>query len=743
MPKFFSLLILLTFVTFGLKAEVVSKITILGNKRVSTETIKIYGDVKVGKDYSESDLDKVLNNLYDTDFFQIVEINLKNKILTINVKEYPVINQLLIIGEKSNKYKEQIKKLIKLKQKSSYIKSYLAEDINTIKSLYSSLGYNFVEVTAKINEIDQNKFDLLLEINRGEKTKISSIKFIGNDKIRSNRLRDIIASEENKFWKVLSKNINFSADLINLDIRLLNNYYKSLGFYDVSIVSNLAELNENKDIDLIYSIEEGNRYRINKISLNVDSVFNKDLFFPLNKEYDKFIGEYYSPFKVKRLLGKLDELIENNSLQFVEHNVKEIIDDKNINIVFNVFEGKKILVERINIIGNNVTNEDVIRGELIVDEGDPFTKLGIEKSIAEIKARNIFKDVKYQVINGSKNDLKIIEILVEEKPTGEISAGAGIGTNGGSFAFNVKESNWLGKGQTVSAELEVDAESLGGILVFTDPNYDFLGNTLNYSIASESNDKPDQGYENTVTSLGINTSFEQYEDLRVNLGLSASYDDLRTDGSASEALKKQKGTFSEIAGSYNFSFDQRNRAFRPTDGSIFNFGQTLPFYADKSYISNFLSLNSYKTLTEDIIGSGKFSLSTINGLGSDDVQLSKRKSLSSRKMRGFEKGKIGPVDSSDHIGGNYASVINFEANLPNLLPEDTRTDIILFLDFGNVWGVDYDSGIDDSNKIRSSTGLLASWMSPVGPMTFTFSQNLAKASTDKTESFNFNLGTTF
>jgi outer membrane protein insertion porin family len=743
MNKFFTFLTTIYFLSFSLHAEIVTKLQINGNKRIGNETIKVYGDIKIGKDYNEADIDKVLKNLFDTDFFELVEVDLKNGILVINIKEYPVINQLIITGEKSNKFKDQIKKIIKSKQKSSYIKSNLSDDIDLIKALYSSLGYNFAQVETKIKKIDESNFDLLITVKRGEKTKISSVKFIGNNNIRTNRLRDVVASEEAKFWKVLSRNTNFSENLVNLDIRLLKNYYRSLGFYDVKINSNLAVVNKEKNVDLVYSIEEGTRYKINKISIKTDEVFDKKLFFPLEKEFSKYIGEYYSPFKVKRLLEKLDELIDNNSLQFVEHNVEEIINNDSINLVLNIFEGDKILIERINIIGNSVTNEDVIRGELILDEGDPFTKLSLEKSIAEIKGRNIFKEVKYVVKNGSKKNLKIIDIEVDEKPTGEVSAGAGIGTNGGSFAFNIKESNWMGNGQSLSFELEVDEESIGGSFIFSDPNYDNLGNSINYSIASEANDKPDQGYENTVTSLGLGTSFEQYNDFRVQLGLSAVYDDLRTDNTASDALKKQSGAFNEIAGNYSLTFDKRNRVFKPTDGSVFTFGQTLPFYADKSFISNFISLNSYKTLNEDVIGSSKFLFTAVNGLGSDDVRLSKRKSLSTRRLRGFEKNKIGPVDGTDHVGGNYAVVANFETNLPNLLPDDTRTDIILFLDFGNVWGVDYDSSIDDSNKIRSSTGAMASWMSPLGPMTFTLSQNLSKASTDETQSFNFNLGTTF
>ena len=147
-------------------------------------------------------------------------------------------------------------------------------------------------------------------------------------------------------------------------------------------------------------------------------------------------------------------------------------------------------------------------------------------------------------------------------------------------------------------------------------------------------------------------------------------------------------------------------------------------------------------MTENIVGASKFYFKSVNGID-DDTRLSKRTSLSSKRMRGFERGKIGPVDGDDHIGGNFAAAANFEVTLPNLLPEDTNTDIGLFLDFGNVWGVDYDSTLNESNKVRASTGAAASWISPLGPMTFILSTNLSKASTDKTESFNFNLGTTF
>ena len=378
MKKIILTLLIFLFST-NLHSEIIKKLIINGNERISEETIKIYGEIDLNKDIKEADLNLILKNLYSTDFFEDVKVNVNNNVLRIDLKEYPIINQLILIGEKSTKYKDQIRKIIKLKEKRSLIKSYLVSDIETIRKLYSSAGYNFSKVETKLKKIDENKFDLLIEINRGEQTKISSINFIGNENIRGNRLRDVIASEENKFWKIITKNTNLSENLINLDKRLLSNYYKSLGFYDIKISSNLAQINKNKNVDLVYTIDEGNRYIIKKISTNVDTVFDKKIFFSLQDSYDKYIGDYYSPFKIKKLLENLDELIDNQNLQFVEHNVQEIIEGNGINIVFNVYEGEKVLVERINIIGNNITNEDVIRGELILDKGDPYTKLNLEK----------------------------------------------------------------------------------------------------------------------------------------------------------------------------------------------------------------------------------------------------------------------------------------------------------------------------------------------------------------------------
>ncbi len=743
MHKIISIIVVTLFLISPSKAEIVKKIEISGNQRVSDATIKIYGDIKLNKDYNESDLNKILSNLYSTNFFENITIKLSNNILKIDIEEFPTVSKLIILGEEKESILKQIKKLMKLKENVSYSKNKLTEDIDLIKQLYASIGFNFAEVKSKVKDSNDGNIELLLEINKGSLARITKISFVGDKRVREKRLRDVIASEEHKFYKFISKNTKFSQNLINLDTRLLQNYYKSIGYYDVNVTSSSAEVEKSGDVNLVYSIDAGNRYIFKKITTNVDPVFDKNIFYPLRSEYKKIIGSYYSPFKIKELLESIDELIENNNLQFVEHNVEETIEKDGINIKFNIFEGKRVLVERINVIGNNITNEAVIRGELEIDEGDPYTKLGIEKTISNLKSRNIFKSVNYSIKDGTSSDLKIVDIKIEEKPTGEISAGAGIGTSGSVLAFTLKENNYLGEGNTVGFDFTLSEDSIKGKLDFTNPNYDFLGNSLNYFVSSTSNDKPDQGYENTISSAGINTSFEQYRDIYASLGLAFDHDDLQTTSGASASLKKQSGTFSSLTTNYGFTYDKRNRRFMPTDGFVTSFNQTLPIYADKAFIANTFSSSLYNKINENVVGAAKFYASTINGINDDDVRLSKRRTLSTSRLRGFESGKVGPVDGKDHIGGNYSAVINFEAAMPNLLPESTNTDVGLFLDIGNVWGVDYDKSIDDSNKIRSSTGVAASWLSPLGPMTFILSTNLSKASTDTTESFNFNLGTTF
>ena len=729
--------------SFNLFAETINKLQVNGNDRISKETIRVYGDIILGKNYSATEINVVLKNLYDTNFFEDVKISLSNNILNVSVKEYPIINSIDLKGEKSKQIKKKVLETLNLKAKQSFIENKLTQDIRLVKNIYASIGFNFANVEAKIEKFDNNRINLVYLLDKGKKTNIAKISFIGDKKVKDKRLRDIIASEEKKVWKFLSKNTFLNNSNIELDKRLLINYYKSNGYYDVQVLSSNAEVSQKNLTNLTYTINAGTRYRINKISTNISEVLDEKIFLPLQNNYKKIIGKYYSPFTIKKLLDELDLLIASNDLQFIEHSVNEILENDSIEIKINVYEGKKELVEKINVIGNTVTDESVIRGALLLDEGDPFNNLKLEQSIAKLKSRGLFGEIKSEVANGSGNDQKIIEIKVEEKPTGEISAGAGIGTQGGSVAFNVTENNWLGKGINVSTSIDVSADTFTGGLQVTDPNYNFSGNSLSYYIRNISSDRKDSGYSNNIVTSGVGTRFEQYKDVYLSPTVSFSYDDLEVKSSASEKLKKQAGTFSDLSFEYGITVDKRDRAYAPTDGYVSSFSQAVPLYADSPYIKNSYAFSQYNQFTEDAIGTFKIFATAINGLDDKDIRLSKRASLSTNKLRGFKAGQIGPKDGKDYVGGNYAMSSNLELSLPNLLPESTKTDVGMFLDFGNVWHVDYDSSVGDSSKIRSTAGVNTSWLSPVGPMSFIFSRNLSKAGTDVTESFNFKLGTSF
>ncbi len=742
MKKFF-IIIYLLLLTNPISAEIIKKIDISGNERVSDETVKVYGDISLNQNVDNLKINEIIKNLYSTNFFENIEVTVSNSTLFIKLVEYPVINEIIIIGETANKYKEAIKKNIKSKKNGPFVKSLISDDEIIIKKLYSTLGFNFLEIKSKVETFPKKRVNVYFEIEKGEKTKISKINFKGDRKIRDRRLRDIITSQESKFWKVLTRNTNLNESNIALDKRLLTNYYKSIGYYDVKVLSEIAELKDNFQAEITYNIDAGVRYKISKISTNVDPVLDKELFLPLNKIYQKVIGSYYSPFTVKKLLDELDLIIGNEDLQFIEHSVNEIVKDETIEIVINVLEGQKIIVEKIEILGNTVTNETVIRSALLIDEGDPFSKVKVDKSIAQIKSKRIFGSVKETITDGNMPNSKKIEIVVEEKPTGEISAGAGIGTDGGSFAFSVKENNWLGKGATLSANAEVSQDSLSGSLSYTDPDYNFTGQELSYFIKNVKNDKPDSGYENNILGAGITLSYEKFKDIYFSPGLSLEYDDLKTDDTASQLLKKQSGSSTDLLFDYALSTDKRDRRFMPTDGYLTSFFQEVPVYADQPHIKNSFSTSLYQEFNEDLIGALKFGATAINGLSDDDVRISQRLGLSSKRLRGFEPGKIGPKDGDDFIGGNYSTSLNLEANFPNFFPEKSNAEIGLFLDAGNVWGVDYSDDIDDSNKIRSTIGINTSWLSPAGPLSFIFSQNISKASTDVDQSFNFRLGTTF
>ena len=740
---FFSIIFLLLVFNNNSFSEVVKKIEVIGNERISDETIVIFGDVAIGKDYERSDVNSLIKKLYDTTFFSDISAQIKNNKLIITVKENPIINSIVFNGEKAKKYMEKMRELIVLKEKGAFIENEIKHDINQIKAFYRSLGFYFVKIEGEVEKLKKNRVNIVYTIDKGEKAKIAKIYFVGDKKIREKKLRDIITSQESQFWKFVSRSIYLSQGRIELDKRLLTNYYRNKGYYEVDVKSTNVEYAEGEGFVLTYNINAGTRYKFKKIFANVTETLDSDAFLSLETDFNKLVGNYYSQKKLKSILDKIDKLSEQKELQFINHNVLETLDGDGVEVKINIFEGEKVIIERINIVGNSVTNDSVIRSALIIDEGDPYSTLLVNKSINEIKARNIFSEVTHEVLPGSSNDLKVLKINVEEKATGEVMAGAGFGTQGTSFQFSVKENNWLGKGIKLESSLNLSEEKVSGDILVVNPNYNYSGNSVTAGLDVSSTDRSTtSGFQSSKTGFQLGTSFEQYQNLFISPKFTAAFEDIEVDDGASSAVKKMEGNFFNADLAYALTLDKRNQSFKPTKGYRTTFSQSLPIIQDSSSIANGLNISAYNDFSEDLIGSLKFYARSINGIG-DDVRLTNRLYIPRRRLRGFNTYKVGPKDGDDYIGGNYTTAVSAEAQLPNLLPESYRTDFSLFLDTANIWGVDYDSTIDETNKLRSSVGVSANVFTTIGPLSFTLAQSITKAKNDETETFNFRLGTSF
>ena len=742
------IIIVLIFSISSTFADVIKDVDIEGNKRISKDTILVLGQIELNKKYNNTELNEILKKLYETNFFEDISLDVRNEILNIKIVENPIIEDIEITGIKNKDFLKKMSEQTFLKDRMSFTKKLLNKDIETIKNFHKSLGFYFVEVNPSLIKNDQlNSIRLKIDIVQGERATIKEILFIGDKKIKDKKLLEVIASEENKFWKFISNKIYLNQNIINLDKRLLKNFYKNEGYYNVEILDSFAELNEKGSFKLVFNINAGDKFYFNDLNLILPDDYEKKDFTKIEKIFNKIKNKKYSLNRVNLILKEIENIATLKLYDFINAKVEEIIVDNNkINFNFNIVDSEKFYVEKVNFFGNFNTIEEVLRNKLIVDEGDPLNEVLYNKSIDQIRSLDFFKNVKSKIVDGSNNNLKVINITVEEKPTGQISAGAGYGTSGSTIAAGIQEKNFLGKGINLDSNFEVSEESVKGRFIYSKPNFNYSENTLFTSLEATTTDNlSNSGYKVSKTGFSVGTKFQQYENFYFNPEIDLSYEDLETNNTASNSLKKQEGSYGDFYFNYGIDYDLRNSTFNPSSGYKTSFYQTVPLISDSSEVANIFVASKYHTInsTSNMIGKASFYFKAVNSLNDSDVRISKRAVVPYSRLRGFEKGKVGPVDNSDYVGGNYVSTVNLSTNIPGILTTVENVDISYFIDAANVWGVDYSDTIDDSNYIRSSTGLSLNLLTPVGPLSFSYTLPMTKKSTDKTESFRFNLGTTF
>ena len=741
--KIFTILFFFYFNSYAY-SETIGKIIIEGNDRISDETISMFADVKLNDNINNEKLNLILKNLYDSNFFDNVSVSFNKNTLNIKVIESPIIEQITLTGVKSKTMKEELFKILKLKSRSSFNETMLSNDRSAIIAYLKNIGYYFAKVETFVEKLENKLVKVDHKIDIGNKSKIKKISFIGNIIYKSSKLRSLIVSEEYKFWKFISGRKYLNQQTIKFDETLIKNFYLNKGYYDVEVNTSFAKLINDEEFELIFNINPKNKVFFNNLSLTLPDDFSESNFNNLRKLFIEVKGEPYSINIVNKILEEIDKITLNEEYKSISASVSESIYDDKFDINFEVKETDKFFVERINIFGNNITRESVIRNQLEIDEGDPFNEILQKKSENNLKSLNFFKNVSSEIIDGNENNSKIININVKEKPTGEIMAGAGVGTSGGTILFGVKENNYLGKGLAVDTNATFTSETFKGQLKVNNPNYKNSDKSLFTSIEAIEIDRlKKNGYKTNKTGFEIGTRFEYYDDFNLGLSTRSFYEKIHTDSTASSRQQSQEGNYWDTFIKFNFDYDKRNQKFKTDDGFRSSYNLDLPIVSDTYTLTNTYNYKYYTSLYDNNITSLSLFVQSANSINNKDVKLTERLFLPSSKLRGFEAGKVGPKDGDDFIGGNLATSINFNTTLPLIFNNVQNLDASLFLDVANIWGVDYDSSIDDSDKVRSSIGIGIDWFSVIGPINFSLSESISKANSDVTESFRFNIGTTF
>jgi len=735
---------LIFFISLEAKSEILKDINIEGNQRISDETIIMFGNVNIQDNLNLNEIDKILKNIYNSNFFEDVQVTLENNILNIYVKEKPIIQNVEYEGIKSKTILAEIKSKRILKPKSSFDKNLLQKDRSNLLKTLKNIGYFFPSVENLVEDTGNENLNLIYKIDLGSKSKIKKISFVGDKVYKDKKLKNIIISEEYKFWKFISGRKFLNENLIDLDKRLLKNFYLNKGYYNAKVNSSFAKLVNDNQFELIYNINANEKYYFDNINLELAIDYDENNFSDLKSSLKKLKGKPYSINNISKIIKTIENIVLQEQFESIKVIPLENLVDNKINLTFKVEESEKFVVKKINIFGNNITQENVIRNQFEIDEGDPFNEILYNKTLNNIKSLGFFKEAGGEIQDIEGDNAKIINISVEEKATGEISLGAGAGTDGATIAFGVKENNFLGKGVGLTAGATLTEETIKGKFSVKNPNYKNTDKSIYVNFEALEIDRSTEfGYKTNKTGFSFGTDFEVLDDFDFGLGLSNFYEKITTDSSASALQKTQEGNYFDSFLKLDFDNDKRNQKFQTSDGYRSFYSIDVPLVSDTNTLVNSYQYNYYNELFEDNITNASIYLQSANSITGDNIKLSERLYIPGRKLRGFERGKVGPKDGEDYIGGNFVTTANLSTTLPQILSNIQEVDFVMFLDAANIWGVDYDSSIDDDGSFRSSVGLGIDWMTPIGPLNFIFAQPITKENSDKTQTFRFNLGTTF
>lgn len=777
------------------QAPAVRRIVVEGNQRVETSTVASYLLVRPGESFDPERIDLSLKTLFATGLFADVEITQREGDLVVKVVENPIVNRVVFEGLNALG-EDDIQKEIQAKPRSIFTPARVQSDVQRIIELYRRQGRFAATVTPQVRELEQNRVDLIFEVDEGPVTGVRAINIIGNEAFNDNELKDAIYTEEKAWWRFFSNRTNYDPDALEQDREMLRQFYTNRGYADFRVVSAVAELTpDQKDFFITFNVDEGVKYDFGEIKVNTTlDRMPADLLkavIPID-EGTLFQGE---------LIEKAIDAVTFTAGTGGYANVRvtpEIDRDpqtRKVNITFNVDEGDRVFVERINVVGNTRTVDSVIRRELRLAEGDAFNRVLLDRSRSRVRALGFFKKVDLEEEDGSQPDRKVVNVKVEEDSTGELAFAAGY-SSADNFLFDVSvtERNLRGRGQFLRLRASTSSRRQTLDVRFTEPRFldrDLAAGIDLFSLRTDFLDE--SSFENQSTGFGLRASFPLNDTTGLGLNYILRQDTTKVDNIPVEVtpgvfadqcsttnpnrplLCEQEGDFLTSLFGYAFNWDMRNDPVTPTRGFDMQLRQDFAgLGGEVKYLRSEFEGGIYYGIWDEVVASFTLNAGYIFGWGDDDVRINDRFFKGGSTFRGFDVAGLGPREQvvlidpttgarstiiGDALGGNAYAIGSAQVTFPTGLPESFGVSGAAFAEFGTL-GVLDDSAkrkerftdssgtaierfVDDAASLRASVGISVFWDSPFGPVQFDFSEPLVKEPYDQTQTFRFSTRTRF
>lgn len=728
----------------------ISAVVIDGNQRIESATVETYLGLKRGDNPSRYDLDLALKKLYDTGFFADVSLEMNDHILKVSVVENPSINEVIFEGNDALD-KKDLEKELTLTSRSVYTRTKVQNDLKRLLDVYRRNGRYSATITPQIIQLPQNRVNLIYNITEGPKAFIEKITFIGNQSFDRSTLEQVINSTREHWYQFLSDSDKYDPDRLQYDQELLRRFYFENGYADFKVKSAIAELSPKRDaFYLTFTVEEGDQYHFGKI--DVKSSLPNGKLPDLSDAIRTKKGDLYNATEVENSIDKMVDKLGDSGFAFVDitpdtqHREGK---DKIIDLTYDIHEGPKVYVERINIFGNMGTLDDVIRREFRLSEGDAYSSSKIKRTEQRLNNLGYFEKATVQTKPGSTPDQTQLDVEVKEKSTGEITLGAGYSSADGPLVdAGITERNFLGRGQEVHFRTLYAANRKNYNVGFTEPYFldrqleagvDLYKTTEDYLTEADYN----RDAIGTVARIGYSLS----EHLKHQLRYSLEKNDI-TDVSdnASTYIKEQAGTNTTSMVGHSLIYDARDNRFAPTEGYYLRGNQDFAGLGGTDrFIRHEVQGEYYIPLAKKWTLLTSASAGNIFGVGKD-VRINQRFNIGSDQIRGFNRAGLGPRDvtTGDALGGNNYYAATEELHFPLGLPDDLGITGNLFVDAGSEFGIDSSGpGLVDSSSLRASTGFGIAWASQFGPIKIDFGKAFLKKDYDKEELVRFSFGTKF